>query len=65
MAVAEGDAVEEAAAVIGVVLVLPLVAADFSLPLSAAVMPFVAGVCEAVAVSGLRPPLPHTEAGGV
>ena len=50
-------------AVVGVVvLLLAGVGLSLSLDLSAALTPF--AVCDAGEVSGLKPPLPHTEAGG-
>lgn len=67
VAAAGGGAACEAAAVVAVLLLLVLLAvnAALSLLLSVAATPFAADVCEAGDVSGLKPPLPHTEAGGV
>lgn len=63
VALAAGEELEMAAAAVGVALLL--VAAALSFVLSVEVTPFAVAVCDAGDVSGLKPPLPHTDAGGV
>ena len=62
---ADGGEADETAVALGVLVLTPLVVADnLALLLSALLTPLAAAVWEAGDVSGLKPPLPHTEAGG-